>query len=105
MSDDFPTFDRPAKAICGLRSTGNCFGPTALMTNSDERIFMDSEDRQQRTDNRPKKGQTKMANRFLRLSSVFCVLSSGYAIFSYMSRGSAPSLMTSSLMTHSLMPG
>jgi hypothetical protein len=25
MMDDLPTFERPAKAICGLRSIGNCF--------------------------------------------------------------------------------
>src|SRR3989304_9699344 len=41
MIDDLPTFERPAKAICGLGSTGNCPGPAALVTNSAERIFME----------------------------------------------------------------
>jgi hypothetical protein len=41
MREDLPTFERPEKAIWGLVSSGNCFNPAALFTNSAERIFME----------------------------------------------------------------
>src|SRR5512137_216489 len=40
IREDLPTFERPEKAIWGRSSSGNCFGPAALVTNSAERIFM-----------------------------------------------------------------
>jgi len=45
MREDFPTFDRPAKAISGSPGGGYWEGFTALMTNSADRTIMDSHGR------------------------------------------------------------
>jgi len=39
MSDDFPTFDRPTNATCGIPSFGIASPLTALMTNRASTIF------------------------------------------------------------------
>ena len=39
MSDDFPTFDRPENAICGMASRGNCDGkPADILRFTSERL-------------------------------------------------------------------
>src|SRR5437867_12080026 len=40
IKDDFPTIDRPTKATSGRRSSGNCSGPSQLLLNSVDTIFM-----------------------------------------------------------------
>jgi hypothetical protein len=42
MREDFPTFDRPMKAISGRSLFRNCSGPAQLLINSAERILMRS---------------------------------------------------------------
>jgi hypothetical protein len=80
MTDDFPTFDRPAKAICGLLSEGNCSGPGALTTYSAESIFMGAivitGTGSQGSEKKP--GE----NRFLMDSDSWLLLTGFYAIFS-----------------------
>src|SRR6187551_1288407 len=40
ISDDFPTLDRPRNAISGLTSASQSFLLNALLTNSDDVIFI-----------------------------------------------------------------